>query len=45
MQAVGDTLEVQLEIYRSRNRERVILMRDAYWQLSEPSFSKDVDQA
>jgi hypothetical protein len=40
MQAVGDTVEVHLEIYQSRNRERITLTRDARWQLSVLSFSK-----
>lgn len=45
MEPVGDTVEVHLEINHTRNRERVTLVRDARWQLSSPSFSKDVDPA
>ncbi len=44
MKAVGDTVEVHLEIHQSRNRERVTLVRDAQWQLLAPSFSKDAAQ-
>jgi len=43
MQASGDMLEVRMEIYHSRNRETITLVRDAQWQLSAPSFSKGGD--
>ena len=45
IEAIGDTVELHLEIHQSRNRERVTLVRDDRWQLSAPSFSKDAGQA
>lgn len=44
MQAVGDTVELHMEIHHSRNRERITLVRDGQWQLSAPSFSKGAGQ-
>ncbi|MEP2774401.1 MAG: hypothetical protein ABJM75_04695 [Luteolibacter sp.] len=45
MHAKGSTLELHVEIYRPRNRERILLKRDAHWKLRAPSFSKDGEQA
>ncbi|QTN33711.1 hypothetical protein HZ994_15795 [Akkermansiaceae bacterium] len=36
----GDTVEVHLEIHRTRNRERITLTRDERWRLLAPSFPK-----
>lgn len=36
----GNTVDVHLEILRSRNRQRITLTRDTHWQLQAPSFSK-----
>jgi hypothetical protein len=41
----ADSTEIHLEIFRSRNRTRMILKRDPDWQLRAPSFSKDVGRA
>ncbi len=41
----GNEIEIQVEIHRARNRERITLMRDKLWRLSAPSFSRDADQA
>jgi hypothetical protein len=35
----ADMTEIQLEIFRSRNRTRMVLRRDSDWQLRAPSFS------
>ena len=43
MKAIGDTVEVHLEIHRNKNRQRITLVRDHLWHLSAPSFSKDGD--
>lgn len=36
----GSTVELHIEIYRPKNRERILLTRDAQWRLKAPSFSK-----
>ncbi|MFK7852435.1 MAG: hypothetical protein AB8D78_15780 [Akkermansiaceae bacterium] len=40
----SDSVELHLEIHKSRNRQKIILKRDSQWRLSAPSFSKDVGQ-
>ncbi len=40
----GNTVDLHLEIDRTRNRERITLIRDARWRLSAPSFSKAAAQ-
>ncbi len=38
MKAIGDTVEVHMEIHQSRNRERITLVRDARWCLHAGSW-------
>lgn len=45
MDTIGDTVELHVEIYRLRNRERITLIRDDRWKLTAPSFSKGEEQA
>lgn len=45
MENIGDTVELEVEIYRLKNREHFTLTRDARWRLTAPSFSKGADQA
>ncbi|MDP4780420.1 MAG: hypothetical protein NWR51_10795 [Akkermansiaceae bacterium] len=45
METIGDTVELHVEIYRPRNRERIVLNRDDRWRLTAPSFSKGVEPA
>ena len=40
MHSEGNTIEVHMEIHRARNRQKVILTRDAHWKLSARSFPK-----
>jgi hypothetical protein len=35
----ADMTEIQLEIFRPRNRTRIVLRRDSDWRLRAPSFS------
>ena len=39
MREVGAEVEVELEIYESKNREKVVLVRDGRWRLAVQSFS------
>ena len=45
MNTIGDTVELHVEIYRLRNRERITLVRNENWKLGAPSFSKGAGQA
>jgi hypothetical protein len=41
----ADVTEIHVEIFRPRNRARIILRRDPEWQLLAPSFSKGAGRA
>ena len=45
MNTIGDSVELHVEIYRPRNRERITLVRDDLWRLKAPSFSKGEEPA
>lgn len=44
MRTEGNTVVVNLEILRPKNRQTVTLTRDSRWQLSAPTFSKGAGQ-
>jgi hypothetical protein len=41
----ADVTEIHVEIFRPRNRSRMILRRDPEWQLRAPSFSRGAGRA
>lgn len=41
----ADITEIQVEIFRARNRTRITLKRDPNWQLRAPSFPKGMGRA
>lgn len=45
MDPKGNSLELHVEIHRPKNRERILLTRDARWKLRAPSFSITSEQA
>lgn len=45
IRAKSDSVEVLLEIFKTKNRRRVVLTRDSGWRLRAPSFSKDGEPA
>lgn len=44
MSREGNTMEVHLQIHRTRNRRKIVLTRDPQWRLLAPSFSKGAVQ-
>lgn len=40
----GDSVGLHVEIYRLRNRQRIVLTRDKHLRLAAPSFAKAADQ-